>query len=37
VPETVFAPAQVTVDVRGGPTHVLGEPNHDLLAESFEL
>jgi methenyltetrahydromethanopterin cyclohydrolase len=37
VPESVFAPAQVTVDVVDGPTHVLGEPNHDLLAESFGL
>ena len=37
VPESVFAPAQVTVDVIGGPTHVLGAPNHDLLAESFDL
>ncbi|AQL43674.1 methenyltetrahydromethanopterin cyclohydrolase [Halorientalis sp. IM1011] len=37
VPESVFAPAQVTIDVVGGPTHVLGEPDHDLLAESFDL
>jgi methenyltetrahydromethanopterin cyclohydrolase len=37
VPESVFAPAQVTVDVVDGPTHALGETNHDLLAESFEL
>lgn len=35
--EGVFAPAQVTVDVLGGPTHVLGERNVDLLAESFGL
>lgn len=33
----VFAPAQVTVDVIGGGTHVVGELNHDLLAESFDL
>ncbi|WP_336002281.1 methenyltetrahydromethanopterin cyclohydrolase [Halorientalis halophila] len=37
VPESVFAPAQVTIDVVGGETHVLGEPNHDLLADSFSL
>jgi methenyltetrahydromethanopterin cyclohydrolase len=37
VETSVFAPAQVTIDVRGGPTHALGEVNHDLLAESFEL
>jgi methenyltetrahydromethanopterin cyclohydrolase len=37
VPESVFAPAQVTVDVVDGPTYALGETNHDLLAESFGL
>ncbi|MEF8851634.1 MAG: methenyltetrahydromethanopterin cyclohydrolase [Haloarculaceae archaeon] len=37
VPESVFAPAQVTVDVVGGETHVLGDRNEELLAESFEL
>ena len=37
VPETVFAPAQVTIDVVGGETHVLGERNVDLLADSFDL
>ncbi|SIR28952.1 methenyltetrahydromethanopterin cyclohydrolase [Haladaptatus litoreus] len=37
IPESVFAPAQVTVDVVNGPTHVLGETNHDLLADSFDL
>jgi methenyltetrahydromethanopterin cyclohydrolase len=31
----VFAPAQVTVDVIGGPTYALGERNQDVLAESF--
>jgi methenyltetrahydromethanopterin cyclohydrolase len=36
VPESVFAPAQVTVDVIDGPTHVLGETNEELVAESFE-
>jgi methenyltetrahydromethanopterin cyclohydrolase len=35
VDESVFAPAQVTVDVADGPTHVLGETNEELLAESF--
>jgi len=35
--ESVFAPAQVTIDVVGGPTHVLGETDEDLLAESFGL
>lgn len=33
----VFAPAQVTVDVIGGPTHVFGETDETLLAESFGL
>jgi methenyltetrahydromethanopterin cyclohydrolase len=37
VPESVFAPAQVTVDVIDGPTYALGGTNHDLLAESFGL
>jgi methenyltetrahydromethanopterin cyclohydrolase len=37
VPEDVFAPAQVTIDVIGGPTHVLGERNDEVLAESFDL
>jgi methenyltetrahydromethanopterin cyclohydrolase len=37
VPESVFAPAQVTIDVVDGPTYALGETNHDLLAESFGL
>lgn len=37
VPETVFAPAQVTVDVVGGPTYALGETDEELLAESFDL
>ncbi|WP_439027082.1 methenyltetrahydromethanopterin cyclohydrolase [Haloarchaeobius sp. DT45] len=35
--ESVFAPAQITVDVLGGPTHVFGETDEELLAESFEL
>ncbi|WP_336359864.1 methenyltetrahydromethanopterin cyclohydrolase [Haladaptatus sp. ZSTT2] len=37
IPETLFAPAQVTIDVVGGPTHVFGDTHEDLLAESFEL
>ncbi|RBI61767.1 methenyltetrahydromethanopterin cyclohydrolase [halophilic archaeon] len=37
IPASVFAPAKVTVDVVGGPTHVLGETDEELLAESFEL
>ncbi|MFB6172138.1 MAG: methenyltetrahydromethanopterin cyclohydrolase [Haloarculaceae archaeon] len=35
--ESVFAPAQVTFDVVGGPTHVVGETDESLLAESFGL
>jgi methenyltetrahydromethanopterin cyclohydrolase len=31
----LFAPAQVTIDVVGGDTHVLGERREDVLAESF--
>ena len=37
VPNDVFAPAQVTVDVVGGDTHVLGRTDETLLAESFGL
>ncbi|WP_101294424.1 methenyltetrahydromethanopterin cyclohydrolase [Halegenticoccus soli] len=37
LPESVFAPAQVTIDVANGPTHVLGETNEELLADSFGL
>ena len=37
LPTELFAPAQVTVDVLGGPTHVVGERREDLLAESFDL
>jgi len=37
VPESVFAPAQVTIDVVGGDTHVVGERNETQLAESFGL
>ncbi|MFD1599257.1 methenyltetrahydromethanopterin cyclohydrolase [Halobellus rarus] len=35
VPETIFAPAAVTIDVVDGPTRVLGETDEELLAESF--
>jgi methenyltetrahydromethanopterin cyclohydrolase len=37
VPTEVFAPAQVTVDVVGGPTYALGETDETLLADSFGL
>ncbi|MFB6070952.1 MAG: methenyltetrahydromethanopterin cyclohydrolase [Halanaeroarchaeum sp.] len=37
VDPAVFAPAQVTVDVVGGPTYGLGDTNEDLLAASFDL
>ncbi len=37
IPRDVFAPAQVTIDVRGGETYVIGEPNDAVLAESFGL
>ena len=37
LPSDLFAPAQLTVDVVGGSTHVLGETNEQLLADSFDL
>lgn len=37
LPASVFAPAQVTVDVEGGPTYVHGDTDETLLAESFGL
>ena len=37
VDESVFAPAQATVNVVGGGTYVLGERDEGLLAESFGL
>jgi methenyltetrahydromethanopterin cyclohydrolase len=37
VPASVFAPAQVTVDVIDGPTYALGETDENLLAASFGL
>jgi methenyltetrahydromethanopterin cyclohydrolase len=35
--ESVFAPAQVTIDVVGGDTYALGDTDEALLAESFGL
>ena len=37
LPVDLFGPAQVTVDVLGGETYVVGETRPDLLAESFGL
>jgi methenyltetrahydromethanopterin cyclohydrolase len=37
VPEAVFAPAEVTVDVVGGRTLAVGERDEDVLARSFGL
>jgi methenyltetrahydromethanopterin cyclohydrolase len=37
IPESVFAPAQVTIDVLGGPTYALGERDESVLVESFDL
>ena len=37
LPVELFGPAQVTVDVMGGDTHVVGETNEAVLAESFGL
>jgi methenyltetrahydromethanopterin cyclohydrolase len=37
LPVDLFAPAQVTVDVRGGDTHVVGSTSEDVLAESYGL
>ncbi len=33
----VFGPAQVTIDVRGGPTYTAGDVQEAILADSFEL
>ena len=35
LPVDLFAPAQVTIDVVGGDTHVVGDTDEDVLAESF--
>jgi methenyltetrahydromethanopterin cyclohydrolase len=37
LPVELFAPAQVTVDVRGGDTHVIGSTSEQILAESYGL
>jgi len=37
VPEDVFAPAQVTLDVRGGGTHTYGERDEERLARLLGL
>ncbi len=37
LPVDLFAPSQVTIDVRGGDTYVFGETNERVLAESFGL
>jgi methenyltetrahydromethanopterin cyclohydrolase len=37
VPESVFAPAKVTVDVTDGPTESYGRVDEDLLVDSFGL
>ena len=37
VDEGVFGPAQVTVDVVGGPTYTLGDVHEGLLAEGFDV
>jgi len=37
IPRGVYAPAQVTVDVVGGDTHVVGDTHEELLAESYDL
>jgi methenyltetrahydromethanopterin cyclohydrolase len=35
LPVELFAPAQVTIDVVGGDTHVFGDTHEEILAESF--
>jgi methenyltetrahydromethanopterin cyclohydrolase len=37
VPPGAFAPAQATIDVRGGETHVVGERNDERLAALLDL
>jgi methenyltetrahydromethanopterin cyclohydrolase len=37
LPVETFGPAQVTIDVRGGETHVFGSVSDGILAESFGL
>lgn len=37
VPESIFAPAEVTIDVLGGETHHYGRTDEELLTTSFGL
>ena len=37
LPEDPVGPAQVTIDVLGGPTYAFGETSEDVLADSFDL
>jgi methenyltetrahydromethanopterin cyclohydrolase len=37
LPIEIYGPAQVTVDVVGGDTHVFGETDESVLADSFDL
>ena len=37
IDDDVFAPADITIDVVGGPTYSFGELNESILQESFEL
>ena len=37
LPVELFAPAQITFDVVGGPTRVVGDTDEELLAGSFGL
>ena len=37
IDQAVFGPAQVTIDVLGGPTYTAGEVHESILAESFGL
>jgi methenyltetrahydromethanopterin cyclohydrolase len=36
VPETIFAPAKLTVNVANGPTYVFGDTDEELLADAFD-
>lgn len=37
IDQSVFGPAQVTVDVLGGPTYTAGDVHEDVLARSFDI
>ncbi|MFB6113117.1 MAG: methenyltetrahydromethanopterin cyclohydrolase [Halodesulfurarchaeum sp.] len=37
VDPSVFAPAELTVDVVGGPTYAVGDVDEDMLVDSFDL